>query len=262
MSTCTGRRGQANPWGVPDWRDANAYPKPPDLTTREWWWQFTRRRPDYRDMWTKKLPAIDVPSEAKRRELADIAFGNEDLEQWFIRAPFSEEDELRLGFAMNDMIPPTADLPDRVLKLTIFTTTHWATPHDNALLRLARSLTPSGLDAEIERYTALDRNRAAAGLIAFTFDLSRPIEPQLSQAKETLLDEQSKRGPRVIRKPQREHWPTYLRVLDARDSGVTYREIAEVIWPEKFENGESEKTHKNAQELYARACDVRDMFPL
>ena len=31
-------------WGVPDWRDAKAYPAPGDLSLRQGWWEFTRRR--------------------------------------------------------------------------------------------------------------------------------------------------------------------------------------------------------------------------
>ena len=37
-------------WGVPDWTDEAAYLR--KITDREWWWQFTRRRPDYREYYT------------------------------------------------------------------------------------------------------------------------------------------------------------------------------------------------------------------
>lgn len=36
-------------WGVPDWRDASAYPD--DLTDEQWRWEFLRRRDDYRNDW-------------------------------------------------------------------------------------------------------------------------------------------------------------------------------------------------------------------
>jgi hypothetical protein len=38
-------------WGLPDWRDATAYPA--KWKTREWQWEFTRRRQDYRELWRK-----------------------------------------------------------------------------------------------------------------------------------------------------------------------------------------------------------------
>ena len=39
-------------WGVPNWRDQSAYlsPKKP---LEHWRWQFTRRRPDYREEWRR-----------------------------------------------------------------------------------------------------------------------------------------------------------------------------------------------------------------
>lgn len=37
-------------WGVPDWRDASAYPSP-SMELEDWRWQFVRRRPDYRQAW-------------------------------------------------------------------------------------------------------------------------------------------------------------------------------------------------------------------
>ena len=32
---------------MPDWDDAKAYPKPKDLSWRQWAWQFLRRNPEY-----------------------------------------------------------------------------------------------------------------------------------------------------------------------------------------------------------------------
>ena len=37
-------------WGVPNWRDASAYPSP-SKDWHYWRWQFTRRCPDYREAW-------------------------------------------------------------------------------------------------------------------------------------------------------------------------------------------------------------------
>src|SRR5579883_843712 len=44
-------RPSAKSWGVPDWPDASAYPKPRDLTPRGWVWEFLRRNPEYRHAW-------------------------------------------------------------------------------------------------------------------------------------------------------------------------------------------------------------------
>jgi hypothetical protein len=42
-------------WGVPDWHNAEAYPrKESDLTLDQWKWEFLRRSPDYRSQWSSK----------------------------------------------------------------------------------------------------------------------------------------------------------------------------------------------------------------
>jgi hypothetical protein len=40
-------------WGVPDWQDPEAYPKPNERTRNEWRWEFLRREPEYRRDWAK-----------------------------------------------------------------------------------------------------------------------------------------------------------------------------------------------------------------
>lgn len=42
---------QQHDWGVPNWRDASAYPKPDDLTPTLWKWEFLRRDEGYRKDW-------------------------------------------------------------------------------------------------------------------------------------------------------------------------------------------------------------------
>lgn len=38
-------------WGIPDWRDASAYPDPENTSDLQWKWEFLRRREDYRKDW-------------------------------------------------------------------------------------------------------------------------------------------------------------------------------------------------------------------
>lgn len=48
-------------WGVPNWRDASAYPVANDMADRAWRWEFLRRRTDYRTdwEWTQRKAATD-----------------------------------------------------------------------------------------------------------------------------------------------------------------------------------------------------------
>ncbi len=41
-------------WGIPDWRDAGAYPNAENMGDRAWRWEFLRRREDYREDWKRK----------------------------------------------------------------------------------------------------------------------------------------------------------------------------------------------------------------
>lgn len=41
-------------WGVPDWRDADAYPIVKNMGDRAWRWEFLRRSPEYRDDFERK----------------------------------------------------------------------------------------------------------------------------------------------------------------------------------------------------------------
>ena len=40
-------------WGVPDWRDAKAYPGWDEIGILGWRWEFLRRNPEYRRDWSR-----------------------------------------------------------------------------------------------------------------------------------------------------------------------------------------------------------------
>ena len=55
-----------NDWNVPDWRDASAYP-PQDTPRHVWAWEFLRRNPKYRQLWTEatsnEITNLDAPQQ-------------------------------------------------------------------------------------------------------------------------------------------------------------------------------------------------------
>src|SRR5262245_55293517 len=80
-------------WGVPDWTNGAAYPS--TLTMREWWWQFTRRRPDYRALWTKWAPINGARINRKRDMYEQLAARQSDTIELFLdRAPTDDPDGL------------------------------------------------------------------------------------------------------------------------------------------------------------------------
>ena len=58
-----------NEWGVPDWRDAAAYPQPDDLSDWLWRWEFIRRMTDYRNAWDQ-ASRIQYGIQCRRAEKA------------------------------------------------------------------------------------------------------------------------------------------------------------------------------------------------
>jgi hypothetical protein len=60
-------------WGLPDWRDASAYPEPDAITRRQWWWEFTRRHPDLRALWMEFSPRWAVYVEENKAHFEQMA---------------------------------------------------------------------------------------------------------------------------------------------------------------------------------------------
>jgi hypothetical protein len=93
----------------------------------------------------------------------------------------------------------------------------------------------------------------------YRFDIAKAIEPQFNKARGHLLalqadlHETKKNTPR----PSRELWPLYLRVLDARDSGVSWEKIGKTLWPT-----DKGKLKDKARRTHESAVGVRDNFPI
>lgn len=56
---------KASELGVPDWRDAAAYPKSHELTLSDWRWEFLRRNPKYREDYKRPEPLPEEESKGR-----------------------------------------------------------------------------------------------------------------------------------------------------------------------------------------------------
>lgn len=86
---------------------------------------------------------------------------------------------------------------------------------------------PGTADVYIEEYEDF-RKRRDTGLVSIEFDLTKPIKEQLERAGESLAFQAQTYNVRE----RRQHvgkWPTYLRVLDAREDGQTWDTIAREV---------------------------------
>ena len=219
-------------WGVPDWREADAYPAVEETTRRVWWWEFLRRRPDYRELWAAAQES-DYPD---HRYAPDV-------------------DAFRLQFELSVIYDPR-------LSFTDFELFERRYPVNAVRFQSAAQVEPlpsnhPGHAVEHERRRHSGELAEKRGLVSFTFDLSKPLPAQFARAEFQLHVMQSELFPGVPSpRDRRSEWPTFLRVIDARDARATFAEISATLWPSQ------EKTPQSARDKYEAACLLRDNFPI
>jgi hypothetical protein len=68
--------------------------------------------------------------------------------------------------------------------------------------------------------------------IAISFDLDKPIGPQVESAKRMAIEYQIIRhGKRIQKRRHPTKWLTYLRILDARSAGASWAEASHALPP-------------------------------
>ena len=205
-------------WGVPDWRNSEAYPRPEELDLTGWRWQFVRRRHDYREYWDSNSPA----AWERHRQFVELQrarghdkFPLDPLGEGF---SFKADDDAINAFGLEIILHPS--LPT---------------------VPVLSPFLPQPGDGPLWRDRDEDLRAAAGGSHMVEFDLSLPLGPQLKRAKDVLEGWQLiflEDAPAEIRDKARRKsktalhvrkWPRYLRVVDGRDAGASWREIAETV---------------------------------
>lgn len=194
-----------NEWGVPDWRDGAAYLGEADWPLSRWQWEFLRRRDDLRREFDAKKSA--------EYELDEAWAATEHAAVPFAECPSPD----MAGFCVPTfLIEPDFPAPTSLPNPRIGDQPLGFLPRikDNLLTQIAKR------DLDFD-----------SGYHRVDFDLSRPIEPQLKAAKKVLKSFQKYHAGKVIgKRRQPEKWPTYLRLLDARDAGASWSEIADGVY--------------------------------
>jgi hypothetical protein len=102
-----------------------------------------------------------------------------------------------------------------------------------------------------------DRARRGGDRLDYRFDITKPLEPQIKNARDSLLRIQAEiHGKKNTPRPRKLSWPLFLRALDARDCEATYAEMASTFWPGL------RKTEQSARDTYEQAARLRDNFPI
>lgn len=194
-----------NTWGLPDWRDATSYGDTANWTWHRWRWEFYRRREDLRTLFDQ-FAATSYQTQLRVATGTDIAERVLKPDEPGFTALVPGETGLDYAAIPN---PRISDQPEAVLKL-IFE------------------------DPDVKFYPA-EHYRHGISLdsddqIAVVFTLDRPLPPQLDHALNILRRaQQASQGKLLEQRSHPKKWLRYLRVLDARESGASWSETAQVL---------------------------------
>jgi hypothetical protein len=171
-------------WNTPDWRDASAYPK--ELPLEGWFWEFTRRRADYRHDWE----LVGAPNNALTDEARWLSTGT------------AQPAKYRLIAFVNPRLP-------------------WSDRRVRGALHVhrVRQSRPSDPSAALPWVFDIDAPiKPQLKLAERALRLAR-------QWRESVRPEMLKRPKRTQNKKRRGLWTRYLRALDARAAGAKFVDI-------------------------------------
>jgi len=210
---------------MPDWRRPEDYAYAAGLSLHEWAWEFARRNPRYRSLWEriKELQASFVSQPARNLE--------EFQRRW---APL--DIELYESFFMQDVFDPDKN-GNEVEDLPFF-----------ARVDVAPTFFLETLPApnrETQPWLGFPR------YVVVRFDLAIPAAVQAEECRKIILGKQKellkrKRMESIPvspkRKPVMTHFVTYIRLLDARAQGASYRLMGKILFPSAGDKRNSAKS--------------------
>ncbi|MDW3117175.1 MAG: hypothetical protein R8G60_04870 [Roseovarius pacificus] len=208
-----------NEWGIPNWQDISGYGDTSEWNENRWRWEFLRRRSDLRD-------EFDAKANRQFENKRNLYLSKPEM---FPGGLLTPEDP---GFCVSTFLicGELQSLPNPRIGNQPWWAIEW-TDKAKKVRQFTKEIAPEG-------YERVD------------FDLSKPIAPQLEFAKEYLLDIQRElhgKALQVRRTPAK--WFTYLRVLDAREAGASWSDIASLL-PNTVQSSQTARdVHKQATAL-------------
>lgn len=231
MASCS-RSHMPSAWGLPNWRDADAYAEFSAFTLERWRWEFTRRRPDIRKAFQEmKQISLDMLASDPGYEPPPPGEGRHWDEPGFWACPPHPNPFQMAGI-------PNPAISDQSLLEGLF---------DRSLggrVEFGR--------ADPWEFEALHHVILPKGYALVTVDLDKPIRPQLRSAEAEL----SSFSDAVTRRPRMDKWVQHLRVLDAREDGASWKEIASAVL-----RSSGDYAPQAAAEAHDRASALRDNWP-
>ncbi len=193
-------------WGLPDWRDAASYGIPHNWDWHRWRWEFYRRREDLRKY-------FDERAEQTYRSMKVAA-----------------------AITLDENSIPAPDQPGFLVPCDIGLFGYTGVPNPRISQQPASVLLSiSGTSSYVacypgEHYSDLGFALESESQIAFVFELSRPLNRQIDQARRVLEKHQIAAAGKLLQpRLHKTKWLTYLRALDAEANGVYRSEFALIL---------------------------------
>lgn len=213
-----------NEWGIPDWRDPQAYGDTSEWSKMRWRWEFYRRRDDLRAYFDANAERTFQENCKERGALPDGSNATfPDGTKGRILRPdepgfkakcdcetaqlygYSGIPNPRISNQPGMAIIAVQDYPGCTTNLYRGTGKPW----------------PADPEFEVP---------VCEGQAAVIFDLSKPLGPQMDGAKEWLeLVQNEVQGEVKPRRKRPDKWLGYLRALDAKSAGASWADIANIF---------------------------------
>lgn len=243
-SACEDRDG-LDAWGIPDWHNASSYGNIGLWSMDRWRWEFYRRRDDLReyfDLWAQINHEEDLRANEGRspNDPGFLVFGRDedagrdtkDFDYYGVPNP-------RIGAQPALTIMPYSKL----VYNRRFYDPSVRVPSARGVLEVVGQRTAK------EYHVWLEDNE-----VAIKFDANEPLAKQIERAREVLQKRQKELHGKLVRTPRHTpKWLGYLRTLDARAAGATWREIASI-------HPETAQTEQSARDKWNSADALRFNF--
>jgi hypothetical protein len=247
------------------WRAGTGYPDPRLTSMSQWAWEFLRRNPGYRADWHRYV---------KRCSMLRAKYGAETI---------GDREPTAFAFMVHaDRVATVYEPPRRrkeserawLRRVGHGHCVHWGswlcrkwgllrhTPQDPTSRTFSEWwASSSALVWEVNSITS-ERPRAERTQLAYAFDLTRPLRPQVVQVERMLRERQKilinsgslDRGVAHGRAQSGKIYQRYLRVLDALEDGVKAPGIAEALFPTEDTLSRTRKVHA----MIVTATQLRD----
>lgn len=215
-----------NEWGLPDWQDASSYGETAKWDWYRWRWEFNRRRPDLRAYFDER-----AANHYQARISITAVLPNEK--------PVLKPNEPGFLIPADEGLFGLSGIPNPRIS-----------DQPSAVLQFISDGTKSVVFYPGEHYPELNISLESSSRVAVIFNVNLPLAQQIKDAHAGLGAYQCAMHGSIIQTRSRSaKWNDYLRVLDGREQGASWAEIATHLKTGSKTPHSARDHHRQAQAL-------------